>query len=61
MFVAAAAAVLGGLRSIPLAFLGGLLLGVAENLVVGYVDIRKDISGFNSAVPFILLLLSASW
>jgi len=57
MFVATAAAVLGGLRSIPLAFLGGLLLGIAENLVVGYVDFAKDISGFNSAVPFILLLV----
>jgi ABC-type branched-subunit amino acid transport system ATPase component/branched-subunit amino acid ABC-type transport system permease component len=57
MFVATAAAVLGGLRSIPLAFLGGLLLGIAENLVVGYVSIAKTISGFNSAVPFALLLL----
>jgi ABC-type branched-subunit amino acid transport system ATPase component/branched-subunit amino acid ABC-type transport system permease component len=56
-FVACAAAVLGGLRSIPLAFLGGLLLGVAENLVAGYVKIAKDISGFNSSVPFILLLV----
>ena len=41
MFVATAAAVLGGLRSIPLAFLGGLLLGIAENLVVGYVDFAR--------------------
>jgi ABC-type branched-subunit amino acid transport system ATPase component/branched-subunit amino acid ABC-type transport system permease component len=57
MFVATAAAVLGGLRSIPLAFVGGLLLGIAENLVVGYVSIAKTISGFNSAVPFALLLL----
>ncbi|HEU5308549.1 MAG TPA: ATP-binding cassette domain-containing protein [Acidimicrobiia bacterium] len=57
MFVATAAAVLGGLRSIPLAFVGGLLLGIAENLVVGYVSIAKTISGFNSAVPFVLLLL----
>ena len=48
---------LGGLRSIPLAFLGGLLLGVAENLVAGYVDFAKDISGFNSSVPFFLLLV----
>ena len=56
-FVAAAAAVLGGLRSIPLAFLGGLLLGVAENLVFGYASFANDIHGFNSAVPFVLLLL----
>ena len=40
-FVAAAAAVLGGLRSIPLAFVGGLLLGVAENLVAGYVKFAE--------------------
>ena len=52
-----AAAVLGGLRSIPLAFVGGLLLGVAENLVFGYADFAKDITGFNSAVPFVLLLV----
>ena len=56
-FVAAAAAVLGGLRSIPLAFLGGLLLGVTQNLVAGYVTFAKDISGFNSSVPFVLLLV----
>ncbi len=59
-FVASAAAVVGGLRSVPLAFLGGLLLGVAQNLVFGYgSDIQglKDIPGFNSSVPFIFLLV----
>ena len=57
-FVAAAAAVLGGLRSMPFAFAGGLLLGVAENLVAGYATTSaKDISGLNSSVPFILLLV----
>ena len=33
-----AAVVLGGLRSIPIAFVGGLLLGVIQNLVAGYSD-----------------------
>ena len=33
-----AAVVFGGLRSIPLAFAGGLLLGVVQNLVAGYSD-----------------------
>ena len=56
-FVAAAAAVLGGLRSIPLAFLGGLLLGVAENLVAGYATSPRTSRGFNSSVPFVLLLV----
>ena len=35
-----AAVVLGGLRSIPIAFIGGMLLGVAPELVAGY---RGDI------------------
>jgi ABC-type branched-subunit amino acid transport system permease subunit len=33
MFIAAAAVVLGGLRSVPLAFAGGLFLGIAQSLV----------------------------
>jgi ABC-type branched-subunit amino acid transport system ATPase component/branched-subunit amino acid ABC-type transport system permease component len=55
-FVASAAAVLGGLRSIPLAALGGVLLGVAQNLVYGYATFASDIQGFNTAVPFVFLL-----
>jgi ABC-type branched-subunit amino acid transport system ATPase component/branched-subunit amino acid ABC-type transport system permease component len=55
-FVASAAAVLGGLRSVPLAALGGVLLGVAQNLVFGYATFAADIKGFNTAVPFVLLL-----
>ena len=57
MFVATAAAVLGRLRGIPLAFAGGLLLGVLQNLVIGYVNFAKNINGFNSSVPFVLLLV----
>jgi ABC-type branched-subunit amino acid transport system ATPase component/branched-subunit amino acid ABC-type transport system permease component len=57
LFVATAAAVLGGMRSIPLAFLGGLLLGVAQNLVAGYVTEHVDIRGFTTSVPFVLLLV----
>lgn len=56
MFIAAAVVVLGGLRSIPLAFAGGLLIGVAENLVRRYATFAEDIKGFNNSVPFILLL-----
>ncbi len=56
MFIAAAAVVLGGLRSIPLAFVGGLAIGVAENLVRRYATFAEDINGFNNSVPFVLLL-----
>ena len=58
VFVAAAAAVLGRLRSIPLAFLGGLILGIAENLVTGYASFASDINGFNESVPVVMLLVA---
>jgi ABC-type branched-subunit amino acid transport system ATPase component/branched-subunit amino acid ABC-type transport system permease component len=54
--VAAAAAVIGGLRSIPLAFVGGLVLGVAQNLVSGYIHV--NIAGFNDSVPFAVLFIA---
>jgi ABC-type branched-subunit amino acid transport system ATPase component/branched-subunit amino acid ABC-type transport system permease component len=57
MFIAIAAAVLGGLRSVPLAFAGGLLLGMLENLVARYATFADDIQGFGSSVPFVLLLV----
>jgi branched-subunit amino acid ABC-type transport system permease component/ABC-type branched-subunit amino acid transport system ATPase component len=57
MFIAAAAVVLGGMRSIPLAFAGGLLIGVLESLVRRYATFASDINGFNNAVPFVLLLV----
>jgi branched-subunit amino acid ABC-type transport system permease component/ABC-type branched-subunit amino acid transport system ATPase component len=62
MFVAIAAAVVGGFRSIPLAFLAGLVLGVLQDLVARYATFAKSISGFNSAVPFVVLLVGiALW
>ena len=45
------AATLGGLVSMRGALLGGLLLGVLETLVAGYVD-----TGFRDAVAFVLLI-----
>ena len=61
LFVAACAAVLGGLRSIPIAFAGGLVLGVAQNLVLTYATFAKNITGFNASVPFVLLLGGLLW
>lgn len=57
-----AAVVLGGLRSIPIAFAGGLLLGVIQNLVAGYSDSLlphwlSQLSGLKSAVPFLLVIV----
>ncbi len=46
------AATLGGLVSFRVAMLGGLILGVLENLVAGYLS-----SGYRDAVAFIVLVL----
>ncbi len=60
-FVASAAVVIGGLRSIPLAFAGGLALGVAENLVTGYAKFASNIAGFQDSVPTLILLAALVW
>jgi branched-subunit amino acid ABC-type transport system permease component len=44
--------VLGGLGSIPGAIIGGILLGIVENLASLFLD-----SGYRDAVGFTLLLL----
>jgi ABC-type branched-subunit amino acid transport system ATPase component/branched-subunit amino acid ABC-type transport system permease component len=56
LFVAATAAVLGRLRSIPIAFAGGLLLGIGQSLFAGYVS-TDDIPGLADSIPFILLFV----
>lgn len=55
LFVSATAAVLGRFVSVPLAFVGGLGLGVLQNLVAGYADFAERITGFRTAVPFLIL------
>jgi branched-chain amino acid transport system permease protein len=46
------AAVLGGIGSIPGAMLGGLLLGVIETLVAGYLS-----STYRDAIAFLVLVV----
>ncbi len=50
--VAFVAAVLGGIGSIPGAMIGGLLMGIIENLVAGYIS-----STYQGAITFALLIL----
>ena len=58
MFIATAAAVVGGLRSIPLAFRRrAWLLGVVTSWVGRYATFAQDIRGFESSVPFVVLLV----
>lgn len=62
VFGSLAAVALAGLRSIPIAFVGGLALGVLQNLIQGYSrtilpGFLQGISGFKAAIPFILTLV----
>ncbi len=62
VFGSLSAVVLSGLRSIPIAFVGGLALGVVQDLVAGYGNsflphFLNNLSGFRSAIPFLLTLV----
>ena len=46
------AAVLGGIGNIPGAMLGGMIMGIAEVMVVGYVS-----STYRDAIAFAILIL----
>ena len=47
-----AGAILGGMNSLPGAIVGGLLIGVVENLCGGYVSLE-----FKNTVPFLIIIL----
>jgi branched-chain amino acid transport system permease protein len=57
LIFAAAAAVLGGLDSLWGALVGGLLLGLVESLVVGYVDWIPTQMSLAAAVAAIIVVL----
>jgi branched-chain amino acid transport system permease protein len=50
--VAFVAAVLGGIGSIPGAMIGGLAMGIIENLVAGYIS-----STYQGAITFLVLII----
>lgn len=49
------AAIVGGLDSIPGAILGGMLIGILENLTAGYLDPLIGVS-LRQVVPFLVLV-----
>jgi branched-chain amino acid transport system permease protein len=51
-FKALAAAILGGLNSLPGAVVGGLVLGVAESLAGGYLAIE-----YKGSLAFVLIVV----
>ena len=57
MFVAIAAVVVGGFRSVPITFAAGLALGVVQEITVRYATFAQSINGFADAVPFAVILI----
>jgi branched-chain amino acid transport system permease protein len=57
LVAAVAAAAAGSLRSLPWTFFGGIFLGVAEELLSGYLPSGQILSsGLRPALPFVVLL-----
>ncbi|HMQ28642.1 MAG TPA: branched-chain amino acid ABC transporter permease, partial [Acidimicrobiales bacterium] len=58
-----AAAMFGRLRSLPLTFAGGLIIGIAENYSANYLDLNTraigglELAGLQPAIPVILLFV----
>jgi branched-chain amino acid transport system permease protein len=53
-----AASVIGRLRSIPMTFVGAIILGLSIGYSVGYLPQNPYIQGFESAVPAIILFIA---
>jgi branched-chain amino acid transport system permease protein len=54
-----AAAVVGRLQSLPATFAGALILGVSQQLAVGYLPTTNDLlSNLRPALPFVLLFIA---
>src|SRR5262245_38973327 len=63
VFASLACVAMAGLRSIPLAFAAGLVLGITQNLIAGYKNdwlphFLSELSGLDAAIPYLILLLA---
>lgn len=58
LVAAAAAAVFGGMYSLPLALVGGLLLGMSQQILTGYLPLNSILAtGLRPAFPFVVLVV----
>ncbi len=53
-----AASVIGRLRSIPMTFVGALILGLAVSYTVAYLPQNQYVQGFEGAVPAVVLFVA---
>ena len=52
-----AAAMVGRLRSLPMTYLGGLILGLAENYTISYVHLQGWLLGLRPSIPTLMLFV----
>jgi branched-chain amino acid transport system permease protein len=52
-----AAAMVGRLKSLPLTYIGGLALGLAESYTIGYVNLQGWLLGLRPSIPTIFLFV----
>jgi branched-subunit amino acid ABC-type transport system permease component len=52
------AAAIGRFRSLPMTWVGGLIIGVAASIATKYLTSRTILSGLPTALPFIILFVS---
>lgn len=52
------AAVFGYLRSLPLAYLGGLFLGIAQSLIIQYLGVQGFSGRLRDALPFVAITVA---
>jgi branched-chain amino acid transport system permease protein len=52
------AAVFGRLRSLPMTFVGAVVVGLAQSFLTGYLPQKQDLQGLEGAAPALLLFLA---
>jgi len=52
-----AAAMVGRLRSLPMTYVGGLILGLAENYTISYVHLQGWLIGLRPSIPTLMLFV----
>lgn len=50
------AAIIGYLRSLPMAFAGGMIIGILQALIIQYAPSTGTLANFASAIPFLMIV-----
>ena len=57
VFIAICGAVLGSFRSVPMAFVGALVISLISDVVLSYWSWASGVPGFSDSIPFLFLIV----